>query len=156
MRRLVLGLLMWATVAVAQLVTETTVTSEPDLISLMVKTRSVVIIAKTLSPSLARSFTFTHNLYPNLVIYTDEKNTQNHCAGWHRGLRRALTVYKVKSVPEVGSILIDAQQASIVQGGLVTGSSVPTKRLQGEPMVKNMAAQMLGALQGKGVVAYVC
>lgn len=149
-------LLLWGSLALAQLVQETPVSSEDEITNLMNKAKSVVFIAKQISPSITGTFPSIRSNYPNMVIYTDEKNTQNFCAGWRLNLRRTITVYKLKSVPEVGSVLIEKDKSYIIQGGLVSGGNQPTKRLEGEPMVKNMSSQMLAGLIGKGVVAYVC
>jgi hypothetical protein len=147
---------LWGSLALAGLVQETEITNQTAIINLLNGAGTAVFIAKQISPSIASTFPLVSYVYPNMVIYTDEKNTQNFCAGWNRALRRSMTVYKVKSVPEVGTVIINKYKSYIIQGGLITGGSAPTKRLEGEPMVKNMASQMIAGLTGQGVVAYAC
>ena len=159
MRRAVAtALLAVSSLGLAQLVSERPLVSDAEMLS-QVRGTTVLytVIAPRLSPSVANLIRLRSILVPATII-TDRaglSTARDACGGVIR--RRTLRVYTVERIADTGTLIaVIGKETRIVQGGLVVGSSAPTRLLEGEPMASNLATQILAPLLKNGVLRSVC
>ena len=157
-RGLALALIGFWSLALAQLVSERPLASDAEMLSQVRGTMALyTVIAPRLSPSVAGLIRLRSILVPATII-TDRAGlsaAQGACGGIIR--RRTLRVYMVERIADTGMLIaVIGKTTRIVQGGLVIGSSAPTRLLEGEPMASNLATQILAPLLKNGVLQNVC
>jgi hypothetical protein len=158
-------MLIWlvcCSVAVAQLYFETIITDQQPIFDQLRTDTRLTFITKKVDPILVSALQNAWLVAPEVTVITDRASVGQLPDLCRSALffRRAGAVYVVDNVPGIATLIIKRDaETLIVQGPLVSGAPTPggtTKMMRGEPMVRNLAAQMLQAVMQKAVLERAC
>jgi hypothetical protein len=155
-----LAILGCCSLALAQLYSETIITDPGPMLEHFRADTRLTFITRTIEPRLVSILQNAWLVVPEVTVITDRASVAqlpDLCRSAFL-LRRAGAVYVVDNVPSVPTLIMKRDAETLmVQGGLISGTGGgTTKLMRGEPMVRNLATQMLSAVMQKAVLERAC
>ena len=145
--------------ALAQLTSETPITSSGQIVAQIKPSSRLTVIARGINLAILGMIQSPFSGIAEVTVITDRASLSrlpDTCGTWF--FRRPGRVFVVENVPESGTLIVDRQNDTVmVQGPLVSGSgSGATVLIEGDPMVRNLATQMRSAIMQKAVLIRAC
>jgi hypothetical protein len=150
--------LLYCSVAVAQLVTEHPISSEAMLLEAMRGANELTIVAPSVSSAVAGFLLNPWNYgYATFVTNPEGVSSMKRFCGTSWWIFNRVRILSVPRVPPTATVVIRRGEVTVVvQGPLVIGEAGVTRLLEGDPMVRNLANQMLTPLLREAVLHRAC
>ena len=147
-----------SSLAVAQLVNQRPITTTGEMLIEIKAATTLTVVASRLSPELLNKFFLTRRDFNHLILITDGdgfKTIDPYCHVIR--FQYFKSIYTLPRLPQDGVIRVDrGNDTKLIQGPLVLGVAGATRLLEGDPMARTIAIQMLEPLLQQAEFKYDC